>query len=480
MIYDLLIVGYGPVGATLAGLAVQHGLSVVVVERALDIHPLPRAAHCDDEVLRILQTVGCADSIVAGVVVNQGMDFLDAEREVLFGFRTHGTAPSGWPSSVLFHQPSFEGELRRHVSTTEAEIRLGVAVESVVECADRVEVGLADGSMLSARFVVGCDGARSTVRRSIDVAMHDLEFEEPWLVVDVVLRSPSARLPERVWQVCDPARPVTIVPMPAPRHRFEFMLLPGETPDDFTDERIVELMGPWVDVDTVEIERSAVYTFHGLIAEQWRRGRVLLAGDAAHQMPPFLGQGMCSGMRDAANLAWKIAAVVHDGADDTLLDSYQSERAPHVRSIVDLAIFFGRIICTTDPAVAAERDATIRRTGGADAQPPTPGLGAGPGIVGGGGGYSAQPMLDGVRLDDLVGPRFCLITSTPISADDPLRSWWGERAVLLDAQRHEALLPLLGGASAVLIRPDRYVFGTGSAEDLTRSAAAWLGGALRP
>jgi len=224
------------------------------------------------------------------------------------------------------------------------------------------------------------------------------------------------------------------------------------------------------------VERAAVYTFHGLIAHQWREGRFFLAGDSAHQMPPFLGQGMCSGMRDAANLAWKIAAVLHHGAPDALLDTYQREREPHVRAIVELAVGFGRLICTTDVAVAEARDAQMLADhhDEADAPQGTPALVGGNAIGPGGGGLSAQPRVDGRRLDDVIGPRFALITREPLRVDDPDRVWWSERATILDARAYPELEPLLTGHECIVVRPDRYVYATGTVHEITIGAEATL------
>ena len=471
---DLLVVGFGPVGATMTGLAARHGLSVIAVDREVDLYPLPRAAHCDHEVLRILQELGCADEIVAAMQVNEGMDFLTASREVMLRFRAPGVASTGWPASVLFHQPGFEGALRKAVLGDVADVRLGLGLAAIEQDAETVVATLDNGDQIRARFAVGCDGARSLVRRAIGTAMHDLEFEEPWLVVDLLLHEPIAGLPDRPLQVCDPARPHTLVPMPWPRFRFEFMLLAGDDPDAIQEHaRVRELVAPWIDPALVEVERSAVYTFHGLIARQWRAGRIFLAGDAAHQMPPFLGQGMCSGMRDAANLAWKLAAVQQHHAPDALLDTYQLEREPHVRAIVDLAVGFGRIICTTDPEIAAARDAQmLAAQPGPDAPRGTPALTGGIALAPGGGALSAQPWIDGRRLDDVVGPRFALITRAPLATNDPNLNWWPPRATVLDAQSFPELRPVLDGTDAVVIRPDRYIFGTGELSNLTRVATS--------
>jgi 2-polyprenyl-6-methoxyphenol hydroxylase-like FAD-dependent oxidoreductase len=467
--YDVAVVGFGPVGATLAALCARRGLSVVAIDKDLDVYPLPRAAHVDHEVMRIWQEIGCADELLATMRENVGMDFLTADHEVLHRMRSPGMASSGWPASLFFHQPAVERTVRKTAQDLGVHVQLGTEVTGLETRTNGARLTLAEGSPLEASWVIGCDGARSFVRKELAIDSDDLQFEEPWIVVDVVIRGDAPRLPDRALQVCDPARPHTVVPMPKPRCRFEFMLLPGEDAAAMQSPDVVRgLMTPWVDPDAVEIERSAVYTFHGLIARTWRQGRVLLAGDAAHQMPPFLGQGMCSGLRDAANLAWKLDAVQRGRAPDALLDTYQLEREPHVRTIVELAVAFGRIICTTDPAVAAERDRVMgaaqrERASGAEAPNALPGLQPGP-LVQGDGRLAPQPICNGVRLDDLVGRRFAVIARDRPLLTGEESAFWARRACFVDAVTHPALGEMLDElrADVVVIRPDRYVLAAGA------------------
>ena len=480
--YDVVVVGFGPVGSVLSALLARRGLSVLALDRDVDLFPLPRAAHFDQEMMRVLQELDCAHLVGPATIINPGMDFLTAAGEVLLSMRPDGPTPSGWPASVLFFQPDLELVLRDAARRAGAQVQLGRAVEAVHDRGEHVDVVVADGSTITAKYVVACDGARSTVRKQLGITMHDLQFEEPWLVLDLVLDDPAHRPSALTLQVCDPARPTTLVPMPEPRFRFEFMLLPGEDPEAIArPEQVRSMLAKWMDPDVARVERAAVYTFHGLIATEWRRGRVLLAGDAAHQTPPFLGQGMCSGVRDAANLAWKLRRVLDGSSPDELLDTYQVERGPQVQQIIQLAVDFGRIICTTDHTVAADRDAGMlaaRAAGGgragAAAMPPLP---AGPLVCDGGGAQLHQVEVEGQRLDDLVGDRFALVARHPdLLTGAAAERWLAAGAVAFDAESAPALQESLdaAGADVLVVRPDRYLLLAGSAVPAPDEAATSL------
>ena len=501
--HDVVVIGFGPVGAATAGLLAARGLDVVAVDRDTDVFPLPRAAHMDQEALRVLQELGVLDDVGADLRPLPGMDFLTADRQVLLSMRSGGRTPSGHAASSLFHQPAVDRAIRHHAARLGADVRLGREVTTLELATDHVVVRLADGEAWETSWVVACDGARSMARRAIGTGMHDLRFEEPWLVLDLVLADGVRPPAEVCLQVCDPARPHTLVPMPPPRFRFEFMLVDGDDPATVQQpETVRSLLSTWIDPDTVTVERSAVYTFHGLVAERWREGRVLLAGDAAHQMPPFLGQGMCSGLRDAANLAWKLARVVHGTAPEALLETYQAEREPHVRSIVDAAVGVGRLICTTDAAAAAERDAAMlaaraaavaaAATSGDGAAPandaaPMPPLTAGPLVLAGGGQQARQVRLGDRWSDDETGDRFTVVLRTPpfpgdaspgdaspgdgSPADSPLadsatgalEAWQRLDALVVDAVGQPAWAELLDAcrADVAVVRPDRYLLAAG-------------------
>lgn len=489
---DVIIVGFGPTGAALAGLLGRRGVNVVVLEKSPDVFAQPRAAHIDHTGLRTIQELGCLDAVLPPMIRNQSLDLVNQDHELLLRLPAGQKSVSGLPTSVYFYQPHLDRTLRDTVSTIPSvDIRLGHEWTGYAEDADGVtaEFVTTDGKgSLRARWLVGCDGSWSPVREAMGSPLSSLNFDERWLVLDVKLSSMPDGVPtDRVVQVCDPARPHLTTPISANRQRFEFMLMPGDDPETITAaESVSTLLSPWLGDTGYTVERSAIYTFHGLIAQHWRKGRALIAGDAAHQMPPFLGQGMCSGLRDASNLAWKLASVLADGADPAILDSYQSERSPHVRRIIEAAIGFGELVCMTDPEQASARDRRLLVEG----RPPDllakfglPKLTPGPLVRDGGGNLFIQPMQEGQRLDDVVGHRFLVVARNEAALGNS-GNWWreiaGAHTIVLEHQPHEALALWLKrfGADVAVVRPDRYVLGAGSDLDqLTGEVAGLLRGA---
>lgn len=483
---DVLIVGAGPTGLTLALLLARRGVKVIVAERAPEPYPLPRAAHIDHQILRVFQELGIADEIVATCRHSARYDFLTADGQVLL--RLDGAdriAAGGWQSANMIHQPSIERALRRAVAAApNIELREGWRLTDLSEDADATFETPGGVRSVAARFLVGADGARSTVRDLLEIGIDDLGFEEDWLIVDTIVRDAS-RLPDINLQICDPARPTTCVLMGEGRHRWEFMLKPEETAAELLDDSMIErLLDPWDVRGAVEIERKAVYRFAARIAETWQKGRAFLAGDAAHQMPPFAGQGLCSGVRDAANLAWKLAAVVHGDAGAHILETYQPEREPNVRAIVGLAMMMGRMVCITDPGAAAARDAQMLAARAANASAIAfPDITTGLVALGtaGAGAYFPQPVAGARRLDDLLGMGPCIVTR------EPAQPIGGIKLVSLGEagpfSQDLAQWLDMHGTEAALIRADRYVFGSGSPRELagrylsllSRDAAVLMG-----
>ncbi len=465
------IVGCGPVGNTLAILLAQHGHRVVVFERWPEPYPLPRAVHFDHEVGRIFQAAGIGPGLRGISEPADVYEWRNAAGTTLLRFGRRGAGPSGWPSSSMFNQPALEALLDGRAAQLPAiEVRRGVEVTGLERTAGGVTVSAADGTAVTARFVVGCDGANSTVRRLAGLGVHDLGFCFDWLIVDVVLDEPRVFDPLNV-QVCDPARPTTAVSGGPGRRRWEFMRLPDETVEELDDERRAwELLAPWdVHPGNARLERHAVYTFNARYADRWRDGRVLLAGDAAHQMPPFAGQGMCAGIRDAANLAWKLDLVLAGRAPDALLDTYDLERLPSVGRAIELSMALGNVICVADPAAAAARDDAMAAAVG-DEPVAVPDL---PDLTGGivhpsapdAGSLFVQGDIDGALFDDVHGAGWRLVTLDPDPVlDDDLVAWFGSiggRIVALAEPGDVHRTWFTDHAAAwALQRPDFHLYGT--------------------
>jgi len=499
MSYDVVVVGCGPVGALAANLLGRKGLKVLVLEREPEHYPLPRAVHLDHEMMRLFQSAGVIDRVEGDMIATDGHLHVGADHGVIRYMGTVGKPrPFGWANDYFFYQPELEAHLREGFARLgDVELKLGATFTGLEQDADGVTVTYVEGgeaSRVAARWVIACDGSRSSVRKALDVTLDDLDFEEPWLVVDAEVGGPvsfpplsgvpeGADLQRLSVMMCDPARPATVVPGRRNHRRWEFMLLPGE--DDqamMAPEKVRELVGAWMAGVPHEIVRAATYRFHGLVAHQWQVGNVFLAGDAAHQTPPFFGQGMCHGLRDVANLAWKMDAVANQGAAPQILSTYQDERDPHVRAVIGAAVAAGRYICELDPGRAAARDARIREEAraraGETAHDLIPAIARGlvqPGNPGAGARFVQPILADGRKLDDVAGDGWRLfVRDDTVPGTAPGVS----RIVAASLPDNEAIAAWLDdhGVDAVLVRPDHYVFGTasGSAEDLLAARAAQL------
>lgn len=488
---DIAIVGYGPVGQTAAALLAARGHRVAVYERFAQLYDLPRAIYFDDEIMQVWQSLGIAEQI--DVLPAKSYDWFGADGEPIVRMEHSGLGPSGWEPGYTFFQPTLERALDGAVrALPTAAVHRGWAAESLEQAGDHVDLtlrlmrepraGQVEPTELTrtvrARYVLGADGANSVIRQASGIAFEDLGFAERWLVVDVRPDDIDAlsSLP-RTCQWCDPARPHMHTRNGRTHRRFEFMLLPGERPEDFADERRVwDLLAPWFTPTDGKLVRHTVYEFRGRLAQTMRTGRVLLAGDAAHTMPPFMGQGLCSGVRDAANLAWRLDLVLRGLADERLLDGYTAERRPQNEWIVTLSTEMGRVSCELDSVAAAERDAVLRAAGAPPplALPPLQdgtlatshplaGHRAVQGVVRLGGGER--------RLDDVVGKRFVLLTRRPASlpaAIGEVLERLGACALALEALDVDGRLTGWldeHGVEAVLVRPDAYVFGAVEALD---------------
>ncbi len=503
---DVVVVGLGPTGATLANVLGRYGWSVVALARESEVYCSPRAVHFDDEAMRVFQSIGLSAAIGAACEPFREMEFAPRTQakailrwEVGSPDRPYGHAGAWW-----FHQPTLERQLRDGVARFAGVApRYGVEVTEIEQDSEGVTATAVDGRgqpcVVRGRYLVGCDGGRSFVRSRANLSLGSLDFDQPWVVVDARARcgGKEPSLPPLHRQICDPRQPVTYVPVVGPYYRWEFMVTGDEAGRKPTDADVVrERLRQFVDPDKLDVIRIACYRFHALWAERWRRGRVILAGDAAHQMPPFLGQGMCSGIRDAHALGWRLDLVLRGAAGEGLFDSYERERCQHVRDVIDGAVFLGRLMHTRSRLTAFLRNWLLFRPARvsklirgfilAKANRKRP-FAAGflgtnrPDLAG---HLSVQPRVVGgggtVLLDDVLGDHFALLSRAgsldghagPIErlgrtvplrhvqfadrtsgcrvgdCDGSLRRWFDRERV-----------------DFVLIRPDRYVFDAGGARD---------------
>ncbi|WP_330350357.1 bifunctional 3-(3-hydroxy-phenyl)propionate/3-hydroxycinnamic acid hydroxylase [Streptomyces sp. NBC_00582] len=514
-IFDVAIAGYGPTGMVAASLLGQLGHEVVVCERWTSLYGMPRATHMDDNTLRAVQAAADVDEAFRDVSPTQ-YQWVNGKGEQLMLSPAPLVGPMGFYTQNSIYQPDVEDAIDHRVRTlSNVEVRQGWAVSGLSQDSESVELTLtpwraadrdAAEHRVRARYVIAADGSKSDVRRILGVERDDFGFNERWLNVDVEWLRPAPAEFASAKQFCDPARGHMYINIGEKRQRFEFALLEGEATEEFerpeTAWRLLKEkhgLGP----EDVRFIRQIVYTFEAREAQRWRDGRVLLTGDAAHTMPPYAGQGACSGIRDAVNLSWKLDLVLRGLAEHSLLDAYEQERKPHTNTITQMSLFMGSIANMHDPVAAAKRDEMMMKN-----EPPV--IEPGPTVTEGilhhePDGTVKRPVGDLVpqgrvtvgdltgRFDDVVGRGFVLVSDADVTkALTPEQRGFLERLgcrvvrpgrdFVDEDGVHTAYLRKLD-AVAYLARPDFVLFGSAADEkdlsalvDELRTALAWSPG----
>jgi len=490
MSQDVIIVGAGPVGLLLAILLGRAGRNVTVVEKWPDIYDRPRAVTMDAEVARILATLGIdCDTDPAFENHKELYYWKNADLKDLQIVDWKSLAPCGWHVTYWFNQPELEARLMKMANALPSvTLMRGWTATDLSQDQDGTELVINDGASsqtLHAKFTVGADGANSFVRDALGLKVIDEGYFFDWLILDMIPDAGYKAAPAQ-WQLCDPTRPTTIVPGGPGRRRWEFMVLPSEDKDEIAKPQSAwRLLKPWgLTPDNAQLERSAVYRFQARWSERWVDGRCMIAGDAAHLMPPFAGEGMCAGLRDAVALGWRLNAIFDGLVSKDILRSYESERIAHAKHYIQFSRDLGDIICIADPDKATERDARMMADLAARDHEPITGdlVKLGPGVwcenTASAGELSPQGMVQfgdrRGRFDQTVGQGWTILavdrTTDGLLSDTHQKALaklggrlislgpTGRDVITLDETYHDWMTA--AGANFAIIRPDFYVAAT--------------------
>ena len=469
--FDIVIVGLGPTGGTLANLLAMNNVSVLILEKEANIYNLPRAVHFDDEIMRVFQTIGITKSLSKKLIINKGTKFIDDNGELLLDWpRPKKITENGWYPSYRFHQPDLERSLRHNLKKYKnVTIVQNAEVYKTINKKNYVEVNYKNTKTnkihsLKSKYLIGCDGANSFLRNEINSEMEHLGFEQRWAVIDVILKRKKMSLPDRTIQYCSQSRPATYCRNVGRRRRWEIALKDDERADTFFEEKTLwKFLSRWIIPDDAKIERKTIYTFQSAIAKQWRKGRIFLVGDAAHLTPPFMGQGMCAGIRDASNLAWKITMCCNKDHNEKLLDTYQSERSSNVRDYIKTAMKMGELLNSIGGSDVSDT-VFIQPDGSIKMNTIKPKLGKGLGISKDPNRGKIFPSLKnefGKDIDFLYSSEPILITNRKIDKNNFDIKIFDN----IDIPKVETILKTFK-SDALIIRPDRFIFASTNETDL--------------
>jgi 3-(3-hydroxy-phenyl)propionate hydroxylase len=495
--YEVVIVGFGPAGAVAACWLGQMGIKTLVVEKSQTIWDIPRAIALDHEILRVFQNLGAVERVLPHTAPLGASEHFGIHGQLIRRIDVVPPPyPMGYLPNMVFTQPRVEAIMRERAQQhASVDVSLGSEVMGLFEHeeSDAISIRKDDGGTqtIFAKYVIACDGASSTVRRLVGLPLVDLGFDEPWLVVDILVNDDALpKLPTVCAQYCDPVRPYTYIIGPGNHRRWEIMLNPGEDPrEQEREDAVWKLLSRWLQAGDGRLWRASSYRFHALVAANWRRGRIFLAGDAAHQQPPFLGQGMCQGIRDVTNLCWKLDAVLRRGWSEALLDTYEQERKQHVTTLTERIKEIGAAICIRDPDAACKRDKNLLHRGGGKAwvvtrQDIVPPLELG--LIRTDLGPAAGTLFPQPRvvtktgtalLDEAAGSGWRLMVDGRHGAEPPeFQENWLKSIVIGDKgfQETEGVAGRwfdAFGCRAAIVRPDHYVYGVFA--DARSAKRAW-------
>ena len=464
--FDVTIVGLGPAGGTLANLLAMHGFSILILDREKSFYPLPRAVHFDDEIMRVFQTIGITKEFLKYTIINKGTKFVNSKEKVILDWpRPKKITDNGWYPSYRFHQPDLEKQLRKKLKNYEKVlIEQNSEVRKITNSKNHVDITYTNKINhkeynIRSKYLVGCDGANSTTRDQMKTKMDNLGFTQKWAVVDLILKKKKNNLPDRTIQYSNPKQPATYCRNVGKRRRWEFAIKKNQSDKKVLSENYIwNFLKPWLNKSEAIIERKTIYQFESSIARKWRKGRIFIAGDAAHLMPPFMGQGMCAGIRDASNLAWKIATCLRVKHNDTFLNTYQSERSLNVREYIETTMRMGEFVNAVESIQITDNISSDNK-GIKSMQSIKPKIGKGLGHLkdkNRGKIFPQFKLNKNISLDDNFSKKGILILSSDI------KTKVSKKYPLVNSKKFKKLSVYLKNinSKAIIVRPDRFILGS--------------------
>tara|TARA_Y100001936_G_C16076309_1_gene674245 strand:+ start:699 stop:2159 length:1461 start_codon:yes stop_codon:yes gene_type:complete len=461
--FDIIIVGLGPTGGTLANLLAMHGFSILILDKEKSFYPLPRAVHFDDEIMRIFQTIGLTKDFLKYTIINKGTRFVNSKQKVILDWpRPKKITINGWYPSYRFHQPDLEKQLRKKLKNyKKVSIEQNSEVVKITNLKNNVNIKYINSTnkktfYAKSKYLVGCDGANSITRNQMNTKMDNLGFTQKWAVVDLILKKNNKNLPDRTIQYSNPKQPATYCRNVGKRRRWEFAIKKNLSDKKVLSEKYIwNFLKPWLKKREALLERKTIYKFESSIARKWRKGRVFIAGDAAHLMPPFMGQGMCAGIRDVSNLAWKIASCLRVKHNRFLLNTYQTERSLNVIEYIKTTMRMGEFVNAAE-TIQITDNIKSNNKGIKSMQSIKPKLGKGLGHLkdkNRGKIFPQFKLNKNKNLDILFSKKSILIFSSNI------KNKISKKYSLFKAQNLKSLSIYLKNidANAILIRPDRFI-----------------------